>query len=211
MVAASRHRYPAAVKLARHLASPVGFLLALLFLLLPFVAASCDASALGSAEVSYTGVDLATGGDPSVTTTGELTRENGAPVPTEESAPDPGVQALAIITVALLVIGLGVSLAPVVRTRTLGAIAAAVAGCTMLIVTQAVAQANLKPPLIDGMRQLAGQPEAVLNPSGTIDDLVHSQIGFWLSLIAVILVLLFNVGLLLEPRIRKTEQPDSAQ
>ena len=192
------------MKLARRLASPVGFLLALLFLLLPFVAASCDAPGLGSAEISYTGVDLATGGKPNVTTTGELTRENGAPVPTEDSAPDPGVQLLTIITMALLAIGLGISLAPVVRTRTFGAIGAALAGGTMLIVTQAVAQSHLTTPLLEGLRQLADQPVAV---SGGVDDLVHSRFGFWLSLIAVILVLLYNVGSLLEPRIRAARRP----
>ena len=46
-------------RLVPRLASPVGFGLALLFLLLPFVAVSCQAPGLGSVEISYTGVDLA--------------------------------------------------------------------------------------------------------------------------------------------------------
>jgi hypothetical protein len=204
------------VKLVPRLTSPVGFLLALVFLLLPFVAVSCDAPGLGSAEVSYTGLDLATGGQPSVTTEGELTRENGAPVPTADSAPRAGVQALAIITVALLVLGLVISLAPVLTVRRFGAMGAAVAAGTMLIVTQAVAQSHLKPDLILGLQRLLADKPGDLPATGTsVDDLVHSRFGFWLSLIAVLLVLLFNVGSLLWPRIsalvRSTREPPPPQ
>ena len=194
------------MQLVRRLASPVGFLLALLFLLLPFVAASCEAPGLGSVEVSYTGVDLATGGKPTVHTEGDLTSEHGAPVPTADDAPRAGAQALAIITVALLVAGLGISLAPVVRIRTFGAIGASVAGGALLIVTEAMAQSNLKPAVADGVqRLLADKPgDVAVDPTlagRNLDDLVHSQIGFWLSLVAAILVLLVNVTMLLSPRI----------
>ena len=191
------------MKLVRRLASPVGFLLALLFLLLPFTAASCDAPGLGSVTVSYTGIDLATGGSPSVTTEGELTRENGAPVPTAESAPKAGAQVLAIITMALLALGLGVSLAPNLRIRTFGALGAATAGATMLIVTEASAQSTMKPQLADGAQRLLSDRPGEINLAGTnLDDLVHSEVGFWLSLIAAVLVLLVNVGFLVSSWIR---------
>jgi hypothetical protein len=189
------------VKLVRRLVSPVGFLLALLFLLLPFTAASCDAPGLGSLEGSYTGVDLVTGGDPTITTDGELTRENGAPIPTPQEAPRPEVQILAIVTVAVLVAGIGVSLTPVVRIRTLGAIGAAAAGAALLISTEAAAQSHLKPAVSDGLqRVLANRPGEAFpsfNLTGqNLDELVHTEIGFWLSLIAAILVLLVNAGFL---------------
>jgi hypothetical protein len=213
MAAPAPHRYPAAVRLVRRLASPAGFLLALLFLLLPFVAASCDAPGLGSVKASYTGVDLATGGEPSVRTEGELTAANGVPVPTPDNAPRPAVRGLAIITVAMLLAGLGVSLAPALRIRTYGAIGAAVASGTLLVTTEAAAQANLKPALSDGLqRLLAERPGDVpaVPTGGSLDSLVHSESGFWLSLVTVLVVLLFNAGSLLWPRIgapRRAKHP----
>jgi hypothetical protein len=204
------------VRLVPRLASPVGFLLALLFFLLPFVAVSCEAPGLGSAEISYTGVDLATGGEPTVKTEGDLTSELGAPVPKKDTAPDPGGQLLAIVTVALLVIGLGVSLVPVARTRLLGAVSTAVAGGTLLIITEASVQSNLITALTDAARKEAstnpdGNPLNINMTSGIFDNMVQSRVGFWLSLIAIILVLLFNAGVLLWPRIRAaTRQPAPA-
>jgi hypothetical protein len=208
------------MKLVPRLASPVGFLLALLFFFLPFVAVSCDVPGVGSAGASYTGLDLVTNGRASVELSGAFEDlKNADPrndtkvqVPKEADSADTGVQALAIITVALLAIGLGVSLVPVLRTRMVGAMAAAVAGGALLITTEAVAQSNLESTLIDSTRQsIATNPgDSPINFNGLTDslfaDMVHSRYGFWFSLVAVILVLLYNGGTLLWPRIRAVTQ-----
>src|SRR6266545_5626590 len=126
--AADGHRYPAAtstegstMKHAPRLASPIGFGLALLlFLLLPFVAVSCEVPGLGSAELSCSGADLVGNADPSVSTEGGFdSGGEAAPITDNENPPTPGGggQALAIITLVLLVGGLGVSLIPLARTR----------------------------------------------------------------------------------------------
>lgn len=221
---AYRPRYPAAtaldllqgveVKLVPRLASPVGFLLALVFFLLPFVAVSCEAPGLGSVEISYTGVDLATNGNASVETVGEFGDAPAPPVQDGEDAPKPDVQVLTIITMVLLAAGLAVSLVPVARTRLLGAGAAAVLGATLLIITEAVAQSNLRSALQDAAaREGANKPgELPLNlTSSLLDDMVQSRAGFWLSLIAVLLVLAYNAGVLVWPRIRAATTPAVAQ
>jgi hypothetical protein len=201
------------VRLVPRLASPVGFGLALLFFLLPFVAVSCEAPGLGSVEITYTGVDLATGGKASVDTVGDVGSVSAPPVQDNEDAPQPDVQVLAIVTVALLAIGLGVSLAPLVaRTRLLGAGGAAVLGGALLIVTEAVARSNLSSALREAAAKEVDKPGDVpFNLSGSLlDDMVRTRIGFWLSLTAVILVLLFNAGVFLWPRIRAATQPTPA-
>jgi hypothetical protein len=200
------------VRLVPRLASPVGFGLALLFFLLPFVAVACEAPGLGSVEISYTGVDLATGGKASVETAGDFGTTPVPPVQNNENAPTPDVQVLAIITVALLAIGLGVSLAPTARTRLFGAGGAAILGGALLIVTEAVAQSNLSSALQDAAAKEANKPgEIPINlTGGLLDDMVQTRTGFWLSLVAVILVLLVNAGALLWPRLRTAIRPAPA-
>lgn len=202
------------------LASPVGFLLAALFFLLPFVAVSCEAPGIGSASASYTGLDLVTNGEPSVETTGAFNELKDADpnnatkvdVPQQADAAGPGTQTLAIITLALLVIGIGVSLAPVLRVRTFGVLGAAAAGGALLIATELVAQSNLESALRDSAKEATSSPaDGLPNISGFLfDDLVHSRFGFWLALVAVLLVLVYNAGLLLWPRIRAASMPAAA-
>jgi hypothetical protein len=206
------------MKHAPRLASPIGFGLALLlFLLLPFVAVSCEVPGLGSAELSYSGADLVGNADPSVSTEGEFdSGGEAAPITDNENPPTPGGggQVLAIITLVLLVGGLGVSLIPLARTRLVATAGAALLGGVGLITTQAVTQSNLSSAILD-----AAQKESTSSPddlpinltSGLIDDMVQTRFGFWLSLIAVFLVLLYSAGTLLLPRIRAaTAQSTSA-
>jgi hypothetical protein len=213
-------RYPAAttsvvlrgsiaVKHAPRLASPVGFGLALLlFLLLPFVAVSCDVPGLGSAELSYSGADVVGAAEPTVSTEGEFGSQDAAPVTDSENPPTPGTgsQVLAIITLVLFVGGLGVSLFPVARTRVPGAAGAALLGAVALIITQVVAQSNLSSAILDAaQREGAGRPDdniPINLTSSLVDDMVQTRFGFWLSLLAVFLVLAYNGGLLLLPRLR---------
>jgi hypothetical protein len=206
------------MKHAPRLASPIGFGLALLlFLLLPFVAVSCEVPGLGSAELSYSGADVVGGAEPSVSTEGEFGSEDAAPVTDQENPPTPGTggQVLAIITLVLLAGGLGVSLIPLARTRLVATAGAALLGGIGLITTQAVAQSNLSSAILDAAeREGANRPDEDIPinlTSGLIDDMVQTRFGFWLSLLAVFLVLLYSAGTLLWPRIRAaTAQSGSA-
>jgi hypothetical protein len=215
-----RPRYPAAttfivlrgsitVRHAPRLVSPVGFGLALLlFLLLPFVAVSCDVPGLGSAELSYSGADVVGAAEPSVSTEGEFGSEDAAPVTDSENPPTPGTgsQVLAILTLALFTGGLGVSLFPAARTRLVGAAGAALLGAIALIITQVLAQSNLSSAILDAaQREGAGRPDddiPINLTSSLVDDMVETRVGFWLSLLAVSLVLAYTGYLLLAPRLR---------
>src|SRR5689334_8394624 len=72
-----RH-WGSSMRLLPRLISPAGFLLALVFFLLPFAAVSCEVPGAGSVEASYTGVDLITNGEPTTTTTGEFTSDQAS-------------------------------------------------------------------------------------------------------------------------------------
>lgn len=178
--------------------SPAGFGLVLLLFLLPFVGVSCDAQELGSVEVSYSGLDLAAGADPSVTVIGDFGGEPPTRAQVAEVAPEPGAQALWIATVALLVIGLAVTLIPVVGSRRLvGAGVAALAGI-QLVITEVVTHGNLK----DAVRarfseigpELTGESEMTAD-EGMLNEMVGTRFGFWLALVVLILLAAFTTAL----------------
>lgn len=196
---------PAFVSLLPRLVSPAGFVLALLLFLFPFVAVSCEAPGLGSIEVSYTGADLATGGDPSVETVGDFGREAGDPVQDNENPPDPGARLLAILTLLLIFTGLAVSFLPTARLRLVGAVSAAALAGVMLVVTESVAQSNLESSLIETARQEASAPgeEPFTLTKSIADDMVEPRVGFWLTLIVLALVLLANLALAIRARTRQ--------
>ncbi|HEU5470033.1 MAG TPA: hypothetical protein VFV67_05220 [Actinophytocola sp.] len=186
------------------LVSPAGFVLALLFFLLPFVAVACDAPQnAGSVDVGFTGLDLVTGAEPTLTATGEL-----ATVPREElgtdELPEPGAQLPAILTVVLITAGLVASLLPALRARPLVIGGGAALAAALLAGTELIAQANLKASVLDlagTAVRLGGDTFAVTDAQAR--DLVHSRIGFWLALVALVLVLLWSVRLALRDRSRR--------
>jgi hypothetical protein len=190
------------MRLLSRLASPAGFVLAALFFLFPFVAVSCDAPQLGgSIEISYTGVDLATGGDPTVETIGGFGREPGDPVADEEDPPYPGVQALALVTLLLTVAGLVLSVLPAARIRLYGAVAASLLGGVLLVVTQSVAHGNLVSSIVASARD--GDQDALNLTEGIADEIVQTRIGFWLTLAVLVLLLGFNVAIAVRERLRQ--------
>jgi hypothetical protein len=133
------------VSLLRKLISPAGFVLALLFFVLPFATVSCDAGTAGRVEASYSGLDLATGSTPPIEATGGLHADNGGPFQDGDAAPDPGVELFAILTAALLVAGVATSAIGLARVRHLAAVGAALAAGLLLFVTENVALSRLKP------------------------------------------------------------------
>lgn len=123
--------------------SPAGFVLAGLFLLMPFVTVSCDAPGgfgrtTPGGTTTYTGLDLATGSAPGVTA--EHLR------PLAEVQPDRlGPQPLFIALVVLILAGVAAAIAgkdPLVR-RAVAAIVAGVAA-VFLVAGQATARALLE-------------------------------------------------------------------
>lgn len=192
------------------LVGPVLLGFVLLAFLLPFVAVSCDVPGAGSFEADWTGVDLATGGDPSLETAGT---DQPSPVEANESPPEPSVQVLAIITVVLVVAGLVVSLLPLARIRMLAVAGAAGLAGVLLVVTQSVAKSNLTSALLAEVNRQSSQRPTDSPPAITqsqIEEILGTRIGFWLALIGLILVLLFTIAVLVRDRPRAPRPPPAA-
>lgn len=175
----------------RKLLSPAGFLLALLLFALPFVAVSCDAGEAGSFDVSYTGFDLATGAKPSIAASGDLAPSGGGPIDPSD-APDPGVHVLAILTAALLVLGIGTALLRSARLRRFVAAGVGVVAGTLLVATELTAMARLRAPV---QRVIEAQvPGTTEGMPAALDQVIQTRPGFWLALSALILVVLLNLA-----------------
>lgn len=194
------------------LISPAGFLLALVFFLLPFAAISCEVPGVGSVEASYTGVELITNGVPSTTTTGEFTSSDASPAKKDEPTPTPDVQVLAIITAVLLAAGVVATAVPGIRARLRGwwGIAGlAVLGAALLITTEIVGTANLKSALVDAVNksnQQAADPNFNITMTDTVaSSMVNTRIGFWLSLLALVAVLVATAGFEIRDRMRRAQ------
>jgi hypothetical protein len=182
--------------------SPAGFLLALLFFLLPFVAVSCDAGNEGSFELSYSGLDLATGAKPGIEANGDLGRQPTAIVD-NESPPEAGVQPLALGALALLGVGLALSLLPATRGRAWVAAGLAGGAAALLVITEVVALSNLRSSVRTTLESTGGSGDvSPAEVDGVVVDLVEMRSGFWLTLCLVVLVLLFNLGLMVYRRSR---------
>jgi hypothetical protein len=193
------------------LISPAGFLLALVFFLLPFAAISCEVPEVGSVEASYTGVDLITNGDPSTTTTGEF-NSDASSAKKDDSVPKTDVQVLAIITAVLLAAGAVATAVPGIRARIrgwLGIGGAAVLGAVLLIVTEVVANANLKSALVDAANKSAGQaadPNFNFRMTDSVaSSMVNTRVGFWLSVLALVAVLGSAAGFEIRDRMRRAQ------
>jgi hypothetical protein len=196
--------YPAAVDMgvamtlsARRLVSPVGFLLALVFFLLPFAAISIDTQSFGSLEVSYAGLDLITNGKPSITGTGQLA---DAPSPGDDAGEHvpAGTIILGVLTALVLLGGLIATLKPmpaaVARPRGPGGvIGLSVVAAGLLVITEMVFSAKLDSVVSD---LSSASPFNV-----TLD--ANTGIGFWLSLLVLVLVFGFAVGSMLWDRMQK--------
>jgi hypothetical protein len=184
------------------LASPSGFFLVLLlFLFLPFVSVACDA---GSAD--YSGANLATGARPDVEIAPgleDMAKDVAGPAGTDQM-PAAGAQVLAFIVIILLVAGIVLPflprLASQVRYRMLGGAGLAVLAGVLLIVTQDVAQSNIAARLADISRGLPGSGQTP-GEDDIADRFVRSEVGFWLSLVVLVVVVLVSVGYVYQDKI----------
>lgn len=188
-------------KVLSRVASPAGFaIVLLLFFVLPFVSVSCEVPGAGSLGVNYSGTNLVTGSDPEAEVSPELTEafeQLGGTAPgtgsesSEDEAPEAGVQVLAILAALVILFGVGTFLIPRLKARLLGAAAAAGVGLVLTVVTLLVATSNLESALIDQARETdAGMPEI----EAAVGDIIGSEIGFWLVVVGLALLLLGNLG-----------------
>lgn len=186
------------MKVLSRFASPAGFgLVLLLFFLLPFVSVSCEVPGYGEAGASYTGSHLVSGAKPEVP---DELRElaNDPETPTElVEAPDPGVQALAIVLAVLAAAGVLTVLVPGLKARLLSGAALAGATLVVTVTTMVVAQSNLESALVDGVRRsgVAEQQENLGRVESAVDEMIHSKIGFSLVLVLLVLIILVNGAL----------------
>lgn len=182
------------------LVSPAGFaLVLLLFLFMPFLSVSCDVTGTGSIGVSYNGAELAFGAHPAVEVpdgledmAGQLPGAPGSGKPPVE----PGVQLLAILVAVVLVAGAALPFVPrlahQMRHRMFGGAAVAVVAFAMMITTQAVAQSHVTSQLADDAREVG---------TGDVGPIIHSEVGFWLCLVVLVVIALFSVGIVYQDKI----------
>jgi hypothetical protein len=181
------------------LVSPAGLgLVLLLFLFLPFLSVSCEVPTTGTIGADYTGAQLATGATPEVEIPAGL--EDMA----DEIPPvDPGVQVLTIIVAIVLAIGVALPFLPRLgtrlRVRMFGGAAIALLAGILMIVVQSVARSNLTTQLTDYAEGLSA--ETVPGVDRISDQLIHTGVGFWLSLVVLIAVALLSVGIVFKDKI----------
>ncbi|RZS32431.1 hypothetical protein EV193_11265 [Herbihabitans rhizosphaerae] len=187
------------MKLLPRLLSPAGFLLALVLFLLPFVSVSCEVSGVGEAHATYTGLDMATGGEPDIVR--DLPKELLPEDRDLDAPPRPDVQPLAIVTMLLIALGAATVLIPALRTRLAGTAAAAAVAAIMLGVTQLVAMSGMDTRL----REVAGSTDAQApaDLSRIIGDAVQTKIGFWLVMLALAMIAAGNVGALVNDTLER--------
>lgn len=183
------------MKVLSRFASPAGFaLVLLLFFLLPFVSVSCDLPDYGRAGADYTGSHLVSGTAPEVS---EELREFASDPETQGlvEPPDPGVQVLAIVLAVLAAAGVLTALIPQVRTRLLGGAALAAATLAVTVLTMVLAQSHLQSAVIDGVRRsgLAEQQDTMQRVEDAASDLTHSEVGFWLMVFLLVMIIAFTV------------------
>lgn len=206
------------MKAVSRLASPAGFALVLmLFLFLPFLSVSCDVPGVGSIGADYTGAHLATGTDPDVEIPAGLEDMRGelpGPDGSGEPPPDPGVRVLAIVVALVLVAGVALPFVPrlagQVRRRMFGGAALAAAAGVLLVVAQAVAQANLTSRLTGDAERLSGGDEQAPSGDDIADGLIHSGVGLWLSLVLLVLIALASVGYVYKDKVFARPAPTRA-
>jgi hypothetical protein len=192
----------AATRKRSRLLSPAGFaLVLLLFLFMPFLSAACDVrGGGGTVDAHYRGTHLVAGTEPGIDVPQDLqdfVDNLVQEIAIDVSTPDPGVQVLAIIVAVVLAAGVALPflprLADRVRLRMFGGAALALAAGVLMIVTQLVAQTNVAEQLTRYVRALHIE-DAPTTTDAIAEQLVHTGVGFWLSLVLLVVIALASVG-----------------
>ena len=185
------------MKLLSRVASPAGFgLVLVLFFLMPFLSVSCDVPDVGRTGADYTGTHLVTDDTPEWVVPDGLDGLLGTPASRNDEKVPAGVPVLAIALAVLAVAGVGVGLVPRLRTRLYGSTALAGATLVVAIVLMVVAMANLRSALLPRARDIAkGETTAPgMDPESLVDDVLHTEAGFWLIVAVLTVIMLGNVG-----------------
>jgi hypothetical protein len=188
--------------------SPVTLVLAGLCFLLPFVTVGCDtpggyARAAPGGSTTYTGVDLAFGGQP------DVTPDHVRALPAGEDDQLP-VQPAAAVVLVLVVAAIGFAVrvsAPRARRSAVAVLAGV--GATALLVNQALVEATVTVRVGDHLTRFVQSGGAV--PAGkAARDYVQTGQGFGLCLLLLLLVAAANaVGWwLARPRTALVGRPD---
>lgn len=188
---------------ARRLVSPAGLVLAGLCLLLPFLSASCasEESPRTQWRITYTGVDVITGGVPDIAFTQDADEEpireqSDAELASVLGAPPPALpsQLLAWPAAALLVAALAATALPSRRWRAAGtaglAFAAAIVlgGATMLARHDAADAVAMTLSVANGSPQEAGPGLREWDFYDRISGAFRYAYGLWACLAALVAV-----------------------
>jgi hypothetical protein len=181
------------------LLSPTGFtLVLLLFLALPFLSVSCEVSELGSIGADFHGAHLVAGTQPKVEVPPgleDMARDLPGSGVSGQPLPDPGVHLLAIILTVVLVAGVVLPFVPrlarTVRRQMFGGAALAVVAAALMIVMQELARSNLTGQLAEDAKTLG---DDVPDADEIADQLIHTEVGFWLSVVMLAAIVLGSVG-----------------
>lgn len=185
------------MKLLSRVASPAGFgLVLLLFFLMPFLSVSCDVPGVGETGADYTGTHLITNDTPEWVAPDEIDELLGPPESRDDADAPAGVQILAIVLAVLAAAGVAAGLIPQLRRRLYSSAALAGAALVVAVVTMVVALANLRSVLLPQLEDIAEgtTPAPGNDPASVVDDLLHTEAGFWLIAILLALIMLLNLG-----------------
>lgn len=168
----------------RGLISPAGLVLALFCFGLPFLTVSCETPIM-SVSADYTGWDLAFASEPHVTTSGA-----GGDVAAQQGDASLPWQPLALVAVLIIVCGIVLTFASPRNRRVTGIVTGSVAAL-LVIANQGMARGAV----------VAELKKSYVIPPWTIDRLVESRVGYWLTLALLFAVVAYNaVELALERR-----------
>jgi hypothetical protein len=172
---------------------PTGFLLVLMCFALPFLAVSCDSSAL-KISATYSGYDFVTGAEPAVAMSG-LPQMPSQGADNEKLS---GVRVLAVLAFALVIAGAVLVSVLRRRPRLWAGGAAALLAAVTLAVNQFTAHQGLADSLQKSVAQASrfAEDAPTLLPGLKLDaaGLVHTRYGFWLTLALLILIALYYAG-----------------
>lgn len=192
--------------LLRRLLSPVGFLFVLVCFLLPFAAVSCESPDLGRNSLSYSGVDLMTGGRAQLEASDQLraTYAEGPPEDPDSQTPAVPVQSLVLAALVCAVAGIVVAVLRRPWPRALAGTATALLTVIALGGGEILALRSVRRSATGPATDILG---AQANDSSNLHLDVHPRYGFWLALLLCVALAAGN-GWNLFRLSRKEEQPE---
>ena len=155
------------------LLSPAGFGLVLIFFLLPFLTVSCGSGAIQS---SFTGLTLATGGDPTVASADPVVAGQLVAILADSLYPEP----LMLLAAFAVLAGMAVGFIGHRMVHHGTSLVLAILACCLL-----VAEIRHAPGRITAALNTLG---AEAGPAGPVDWTMRPQLGFWLSAGALVLL-----------------------